>query len=228
MTADIIESSNNMVLRWVPYHLVYALDEMRKHWRHMPLTVKGCVKGIVENMSQFSTAKEESGDGWEALFLAVTIIRCLSHTFESKVLPLSFLLENEYEINYNRPWSGTNFNMEQDPVTFVQGIPQTVDGSKVSIYYPGHARFADYDIIVAVWKEGGRQLYGYQLKEGWSATKGFALDDVFDASYLIRGVATTRAASIRLYQTPSDDQLEEFFGVSGSQWTPKQWKKLEA
>jgi hypothetical protein len=47
------------------------------------------------------------------------------------------------------------------------------------------------------------------------------------AGYLIRGIATQKDQSIRLWTTPSDINLENFFGKSASQWSPKAWKVLQ-
>lgn len=84
------------------------------------------------------------------------------------------------------------------------------DGTQASIYYPGHARFEAYDIIVVVWKGDSRQLYGYQLKEGSQASIGLAYVKVFDTSYLIRGAAAKGIKSIRLYQAIIDENLRPF------------------
>jgi hypothetical protein len=175
-------------------------------------------------------AKDQAGDAFEALFIIVAIIRCLSRNFESDILPL----KNEEEdliVECDSPFIGNNFGTE-DPYEFVDGIPKTLqdqESDQVSIYYPGHARFNAYDVIVAVWKhgDGSRKLYGYQLKEEQAAGKPFAYNDVFDSSYLIRGKSTSQASSIRLFAACSENQVDTFFGVSGSQWTPRAWKALQ-
>jgi len=56
---------------------------------------------------------------------------------------------------------------------------------------------------------------------------GFAYENVFGASYLIRGKATTESKSMRLYAI-ADELLRVFCGFSGSQWTPYHWRALEA
>ena len=227
MTADVDAESDEVLLRWIPFHMVRVLDELRTGCAFLPTNVKDCLAAITDNLEGFSRAKEESGDAWEALFVVVTIIRCLSGMFEPHVLPLGSSVGDNCIVNYNKPWNGVGFNHERDPIKFAEAIPRSHEDG-VSIYYPGHAQFEAYDVIVSEWKGGLRRLYGYQLKEGSSVTKGFAYEQVFDASYLIRGKATTKSKSIRLYEAIADDRLRVFFGVSGSQWTPNQWRSLEA
>eukprot|EP00978_Attheya_sp_CCMP212_P040524 scaffold221898_cov38-Attheya_sp.AAC.2 len=226
MTAE--QQANDVVLRWIPCHLEFLLKEM---WEHCNvLRNKSCLKSIYENLWTYLGAKDQAGDAFEALFIIVAIIRCLSRNFESDILPL----KNEEEdliVECDSPFFGNNFGTE-DPYVFVDGIPKTLqdqESDQVSIYYPGHARFNAYDAIVAVWKHGGssRKLYSYQLKEGQAAGKPFAYDDVFDSSYLIRGKSTSQASSIRLFAACSENQVDTFFGVSGSQWTPRAWKALQ-
>ena len=97
----------------------------------------------------------------------------------------------------------------------------------VSIYFPTHAQFQVYDVILAYWGDNlERQLYGYQLKEGSTVPKEFAMENLFIRSYLIRGKATTKDSSIRRWASPSDDALDDFFGVSAKNWSPKCWATL--
>jgi len=228
MTAEQLE--NDVVLRWIPCHLEFVLKEV---WLHCKgLQNRTCIARIYEGLSTYLGAKEESGDAFEALFTIVAIIRCLVGIFESTVLPL----KNEGEelvVKCDESFDGNNFNSEKDPMKFVNSINETLpkedqDSDQVSIYYPGHARFQAYDVIVAVWEHGGgkRILYGYQLKEGQTTGKAFAYNQVFDSSYLIRG-KSAKEGSIRLFAACSQAQVDTFFGISGSQWTPRAWKALQ-
>ena len=57
----------------------------------------------------------------------------------------------------------------------------------IAIYFPPHARFERYDVIVIVWdKLGRRQNIGYQLKEGGALPKS-GTNRKFTSSYVIRG-----------------------------------------
>eukprot|EP00978_Attheya_sp_CCMP212_P008983 scaffold21164_cov54-Attheya_sp.AAC.5 len=53
------------------------------------------------------------------------------------------------------------------------------------------------------------------------------MESLFDRSYLIRGLATTKDSSIRRWSTPSDDTLDQFFGESAKYWSPKCWAALK-
>lgn len=230
MTAE--QQVNKVVLRWIPCHMEFLLSEM---WLRCDFLGdnKACLKRIYEHLGTYLGSKEQSGDAFEALFIVIAIFRCLSGTFESKILPLGEDLK-DLVVKCDAPFTGSNYNETQDPMEFVKSIPPTLpeedqDKDQVSIYYPGHARFNAYDVIIAFWKRGGakKKLFGYQMKEGQSTGKPFAYDEAFDTSYLIRGKATSKETSIRLFTACNDEQVENFFGLSGSQWTPRAWKALQ-
>lgn len=227
MTAE--QRVNDVVLHWIPCHLEFLLREMFDHCK--VLRNRACLKFIYEGLWTYLGSKQESGDAFEALFIVVAMIRCLSGTFESTILPLKCEVE-DLVVKCDEPFLGHNLNTEKDPEGFVASIPKELPEEdqgcdQVSIYYPGHAKFGAYDVIVAFWKRGGgRTLYGYQLKEGASGGKPFAYNDLFAASYLIRG-EPAKETSIRLFKACDVEQLDNFFGISGSQWTPRSWKALE-
>lgn len=225
MTAE--QTENDVILHWIPCHLEYLLKEMWQNCKKLPN--RECMARIYEHLFNYLGSKTGSGDAFEHLFIVVIIIRCLSATLESKVLPLLDVGE-DVVVKCDTPFLGKNFNTEEDPEAFVAEIPMKLQDQgcdQISIYYPGHAKFQAYDVIVAFWKVGQpRKLYGYQLKEGADVGKPFAYDNLFAASYLIRGAATKSAHSVRLFMSCSEEQLDSFFGVSGNQWTPKAWKEL--
>jgi hypothetical protein len=72
-----------------------------------------------------------------------------------------------------------------------------------------------------------RKLIGYQLKEGSTTPKAFAMEAVFRQSYLIRGRATTTDSSVRPWSASSDATLDQFFGESARYWSPKCWAALK-
>lgn len=81
-------------------------------------------------------------------------------------------------------------------------------------------------MIVAAWQNASyRELYGYQLKEGKQLPMKEA-HVVFTKSFVIRGVAAKNALVIRNWHSPSVEEIDTFFGESGSQWTPAAWAKL--
>ena len=83
-------------------------------------------------------------------------------------------------------------------------------------------------MIVAVWQNAScKELYGYQLKEGKELPKKEA-HVAFMKSFVIRGVAAMKASKIRNWHLASVEEIDAFFGESGSQWTPEAWKQLTA
>ena len=95
----------------------------------------------------------------------------------------------------------------------------------IAVYFPTHASFEEVDVIVAVWLNASRkELYGYQLKEGKRLPKKEA-HVVIMKSFVIRGVAGINAV-IRQWHSPSVQEIDAFFGESGSRWTHAAWAKL--
>ena len=54
--------------------------------------MRGCLRAIAELFEDFKDSKIQSGDSWEALFLIVLLVRCLSRQFDDMILPLVDIL----------------------------------------------------------------------------------------------------------------------------------------
>mmetsp|Transcript_28332 Transcript_28332/g.77783 ORF Transcript_28332/g.77783 Transcript_28332/m.77783 type:complete len:642 (+) Transcript_28332:160-2085(+) len=233
MDADLKDDGQTMILRWIPFHMEYVIQQIAFNCPYVDDHMRKCLSGVTDLFRQLTGLKWQSGDSWEALFLIVLIVRCLTKSFDSKVVPLGALTSGDTHVDYNRPLNANvDFFQENDPLAFVGGIPlrswAPAGTPAISIYYPGHARFEDYDIILAFWdSDGKRLLYGYQLKEGSTIPKAFPNNEHFHQSYLIRGAAKERNSSVRLWQSVSDSQLDDFFGVSAVRWSAKQWRKIQ-
>lgn len=234
LTTTDLKDDGTQIFRWIPFHMHYVLDRISQDCPYVDAHMRHCLSsGIVDLFRQFAGTKWEAGDAWEALFLIVLIVRCLTETFDETVVPLRPLITGSIQVQYNGPLNGhVDFFRETNPVDFVDGIPLRswvpAGTCALSIYYPGHARFEAYDVILAFWTaDGSRLLYGYQLKEGSTIPAVFAFDQVFTKCFLIRGKAMQGRRSVRLWHSVSDTELDNFFGVSAVQWSAKQWRKLQ-
>lgn len=233
MTADVL-NDGTAILRWIPFHMIYVLQQVSTQCLGLPPSMRTCLISIAELFGQFGSGKWEGGDAWEALFLIVLLVRCFIRSFDDDIVPLRRLISEDVscEIRYNSPISGYDNFTSTSPIHFVEGIPleswAPPGACAISVYYPGHARFEAYDIILAFWNENGsRELYGYQLKEGKATPKPYAYDNVFQLSFLIRGLASTETKSVKLWLAVSDAALDSFFGVSAVHWSAKQYKALQ-
>ena len=224
MDIDKDVNGNQNIVRWVPYHMQFITEEMADS-NILSHDMRGCLRAIAELFEDFKDSKVQSGDSWEALFLIALLVRCLSRKFDDMILPLVDI-PDEAQIRYNKPYSGNHFYSE-NPSEFISGVP-VAGRSSVSLYWPGHAKFENYDIVVAVWDdEGQRSLYGYQCKEGSSLPRAFANEDLFVHSCVIRGAAVAKGQSVRMWHVPNDAKLQELFGVSSTHWSPQAWKALK-
>ena len=209
--------------RWIPYHMVYVLENVSTR-TSLSQPIRKCLKAICAQFETLASHKVNSGDGWEALFIATLLVRCMTGEFCQQLVPLRGSFD---KVLWNEPFRDDSNFETQHVEEFVQAIPYQQEKSGISIYYPTHAQFEVYDVILAYWGDDHkRRLFGYQLKEGKDIPKKFAVAGVFDKSYLIRGKAASVDQSIRLYTTPSDTALDNFFGKSAMHWTPKAWAEL--
>ena len=198
MDIDIDTQLGSNIVRWVPYHMQLIMKAMSKS-RVLSHDMRECLQAIATLFEIFKDSKIESGDSWEALFLIVLLVRCLTRQFDDTILPL-MSFSKDTRVRYNKPYLGTHF-YSVDPSEFIQGIP-VKGSSSISLYWPGHAKFKHYDIVVAVWDdEGSRTLYGYQCKEGSTLPDAFANESLFHHSYVIRGAAVVK--DCLLYTSPS-------------------------
>ena len=97
----------------------------------------------------------------------------------------------------------------------------------ISIYYP-HTRFKAYDVVLVISENKAiKRIIGYQLKEGSNdATQD--VEPKFRQSFVMKGVPLSEPRYRSDWTFPSEQEIDEFFGVSGAHWMPKQWKKLAA
>jgi hypothetical protein len=234
MTTDVTDD-DTMILRWIPFHMVYVIEQVSTQCLHLPMPLSKCLKSIADLFIQFSDAKWEGGDAWEALFLIVLLIRCLTNSFDDEVVPLDSFIPNDVNVSvaYNNPLKEHCDFHTADVEEFIASIPEVSHAKPgecaISIYYPNHASFEVYDVILAFWNvKGERYLYGYQLKEGKTIPKnGPKSPDLFCRSFLIRGLATQQSSTVNRWSSVSEAQLDKFFGVSAKQWSAKKWKELQ-
>jgi hypothetical protein len=144
MTADL--KDDEIILRWIPFHMVYTRSQIYQHGIiFLPGEMRSCLNDIVGLFRQFQSSKCQSGDAWEALFLIVLIVRCLTTSFDETVVPLKYYVPRDaVPVAYNYLLDSTvDFCTETDPIRFVGGIPDkswSLGTAAISIYYPGHAK----------------------------------------------------------------------------------------
>jgi hypothetical protein len=213
-------------IRWIPYHMMNVLIKFTSKLKADHFT--RLLSIIYSHWEAFADAKERSGNGWERLFVSVLLIRCISGKFASLAFPDfdSRLQASDVSVSYNSPW-GPDTSFDSSVVNdFVGGIAAPAQFPHVSIYYPSHASFEMYDIIVAVWFAASeKHLIGYQLKEGRELPKARA-NASFHTSYVVRGDAAKQASTANGWVRCGREEIDDFFGYSGQFWTPGRWKDL--
>jgi hypothetical protein len=219
LMTTVINEKKDAQIQWVPFHMMNVLEEFAD--RVLPQLL-----GVIPRLfSLFTESKVQSGDSWECLFIIVVLIRCLSGKCDDVVLPLPSESE-DCTVSYNELFDRNVDFATADLNAFVGAIRMPQTFPHAAIFYPSHAGFPLYDVIVAYFDMNRvRTLYGYQLKEGKALPKKGALP-VFEGSFVIRGAPARQPGTGKDWTLPSADQIKEFFGVSGRHWTPQEWAKL--
>jgi len=134
-------------------------------------------------------------------------------------------------MSYNDLWENTAggkevlFENVESLTDFVARLVKPSVLPHVVVYYPRHARFQYYDVIVAFYDERGtRRLVGYQLKEGREIPDSPGV--LCNKSVLIRGLPAQRGKKLRNWIVASEVQIGSFLGKTGSVLVPKEWRKM--
>jgi hypothetical protein len=226
MTVSPIEGQGKIV--WIPYHMMHVLESIAGAAPVGPV-LREVVEVIHDMFHGFESGKTSGGDSWEALFVVTTMVRIATGHFHA-LLQLDPVTYAYCGVSYNRLWAPHQCDLEFPSITtldqLIGGLTKPSAYPHVAAFYPPHARFEAYDLIVVAYQAVNvRIVYGYQLKEGRVIPKKMA-SDVCQHSYVIRGFAAQQETLLRGWRVVSDEEIEGFLGVTGSCLAPKQWRAL--
>ena len=213
-------------VRWVLFHLQYVLGKMAN------VSFDHCQ--MAEHLSGFCdllNPKEQSGEGWEGLFVLFLVAYCLNGKTHDEFIPAEWFGQSQYpKVFLNGPYSvlGNRGQTISDCKRWSELKKGVIHGKEpqISILYPAHNSFEVYDVLVVYSVDGKAvSVYGYQLKEG-KAKRGHIADESIDKSFLIQGAGTKRTVlkDSKGWTIPNKDIIGSFFGESGKHWTPERWK----
>lgn len=215
-------------VRWVLVHLQYVLGELGR------VSFANCQ--LAESLSGYCdllNPKEESGEGWENLFVLFLVARCLIGKPHDDFVPVDwFQLKKFPKVNLNTCYnSELNDNKLFSACKTWNELRKGIVHSKepaLSIFYPTHSSFEVYDVIV-VYSHNckGQSVYGYQLKEG-KAQRGHSAADGVDRSFFIQGAPPQKTVprDDKGWTVPNQIMIDSYFGESGHLWTPRRWKEF--
>jgi hypothetical protein len=210
------------LVKWIPFHIMEALKKFAKFGQCSTYLSVNVLR-ITEYFDVFFKAKNSGGDGWEALFIVVVLIRCLTGKSDALFLPLQHA---ECTVSFNEPFEGTEFGSITNVDDFLECIPTTFGVNHLAVYYPSHASFKTYDLFIAHYdNQGVRSLYGYQLKEG-KAVPSAHVSPLLKKSIVVLGQTGNSSTARNGWHIAGQEEIDAFFGVSGSNWTPRFWKQL--
>jgi hypothetical protein len=94
--------------------------------------------------------QHDSGDDWEALFVIVLLIRCLTHSFKNTFLPD---FSGDYSVSFNQYVMQRDRNSDLSLIKhlgeYLDLIPENYDQNHIAFYCPEHQQFPKYDVIVS-------------------------------------------------------------------------------
>ena len=224
---------------WIPRHMqsfieMFAIDFDSKvtQWR------KDILKEIFYTFESFKNydEDEDKGKAWEKLFKTVILIRLFGGLYDKVILPLDDAIFRNCTVSYNSfIKSKLDLREKCDNLSdLLKLVRRPSEFPHVAVYYPPNLSFKVYDMFVIAYKskDDEPQIYGYQLKLGKEdAKKGISLEnDQCCKRFWIRGKApkTVMKGSDgdAIWHKATDSEIENLFGVSGVNWTPKVWAKL--
>ncbi len=153
---------------WIPFHMEHVLQSIAEAG-----PVDGALRAVVSALNEmfdgFEAGKTSGGDSWEALFAIAVVIRLVTRRFH-QLLDLGKLLPPDalYGLSYNRLWEqqGLAFPDITTLSELIGGLVAPVTYPHAAAYYPPHARFEAYDLIVVLHQaQDKRVVYGFQLKD---------------------------------------------------------------
>ena len=214
-------SASKKGIHWIPYHMAKILTAFAPR-----TSFSRVLKVISDLFNSFHDAKNESGEGWEVLFVIVLLMRSvIGESHEIFHLDQS---EIGCDVSYNELVTvKTSFEDIKSPQILFGSLSGPKKGPHIAVFYPSHARFVDVDVIVVFYGEDKKikRSYGYQLKEGKKMpTK--KKPNYFDTCYVILGKGTGGAGALD-YEVPDEKLIKSFLGESGKCCTPTKWKKLK-
>merc|ERR1712224_1039 len=173
-----------------------------------------------------------SGDAWEALFVMFLLARCVAgipQNCDNSTVPEHWF-SDDVQVTYNDLYKGDStrtFGSCKSWKDLKKGLDCSGTGRQLAIFYPTHARFEVYDVIV-VYLDGGiiKETWGYQCKEGKANSSHYANKE-FTKSFVLKGQPPTDEDQNKGWSIPNNLVVANFFGESGSRWTPQEWRHLE-
>eukprot|EP00597_Dinobryon_sp_UTEXLB2267_P016316 CAMPEP_0201092834 /NCGR_PEP_ID=MMETSP0812-20130820/1366_1 /ASSEMBLY_ACC=CAM_ASM_000668 /TAXON_ID=98059 /ORGANISM="Dinobryon sp., Strain UTEXLB2267" /LENGTH=627 /DNA_ID=CAMNT_0047344629 /DNA_START=193 /DNA_END=2076 /DNA_ORIENTATION=- len=230
----LMDTTRDGKILWIPYNMVAALSDFSNKG---PIKYSKLLRTICNCFDNFKTS---SGDAWENLFVITLLIRLISHRFDRRLLPLDEDVYADYEVSFNKYImydTGESLSAYINVDEFIRAFTTPEDFPHIAVYFPTHAQFETFDVIVAACdKRGKRTLYGYQLKQGAGDVtplnpflkRDWLRDKWFHRIYAVRGKAPSKSSEITGdWIIPNEPEINAFFGMSGQRWTPRRWAELD-
>jgi hypothetical protein len=226
MSASAVEGQLKII--WIPYHMIHVLKSIMDVATLSPI-IREVVQIIYDIFHGFETGNVSAGDSWEALFVITAIVRIATNHFCS-LLPLDPVAFANCRISYNSLWkqkqAGADFQQITTIQQLIEGLALPPSYPHVAFFYLPDAHFETYDLLVVAYLRADlREIYGYQLKEGRLIPKKES-SDLCQNSYVIKGFLPEREELLPGWKVASDEDIDQFLGVTGACIAPKQWRSL--
>ena len=223
-------------IQWIPFHMEPILQGFSTS-SNISAMYKHMLRSIADNFISFKGSDKNSGKAWEYLFVIVLLIRIVTQklilrTTGNKTLELLSLRNepSDYTVSFNKYCGNGNFDECKDLNELKKVLQKPPEKSlpHICVYHPRHSSFEMYDAVVAVHESSSElRFFGYQMKQGKHVP-----NDKSNASVTTRFVfkgtppKSSDGKKPKGWVVLSEEQIDEFLGVSGMCWAPRVWNKL--
>ena len=148
------------LIRWVPFHLSFVMSRLATK-SGFPLRYRHLAGDIGKLCDNLRDSKSLSGEGWETLFVLFLLARCLTGSPDDYFVPRQWFLEHP-NVLYNQPCESTKQRLFGECENWAQLLEGVSPGTKpqLSILYPTHACFKNYDVLAVYSKDGKTPTQG--------------------------------------------------------------------
>ena len=224
---QIMNAGTEGKILWIPFHMVHVL---RASVKTLSPQLRETVNAVCQLLEGLETGGTSDGKTWEELFVAAILIRIATGTWHDLLPLMGRSLEGcatSYNFLWTRPAGGKALPDITTLSELLAGLVEPFAYPHIAVFYPDHASFRAYDVIVVVFLRAGERLvYGYQLKEGAEIPDKIALLSCTQ-SFVVRGKAAQSESLLREWTVVSDEQIDSFLGESGKVLAPKIWRDLK-
>ena len=215
-------------VRWMPRHFEDVVGQFAFSKNISPW-VPEIMRQIRFQLSEFKRCVDSDVKTWGKLFTILILIRLLGGEFHNTLMP--FAISNSYEVSFNSNEvcsDLTEFRNVNEIKAQLRHSFKTYP--HIAVIVPPFVRFENYDLLIVIFETQVTEprIYAYQCKNGRELVEPKSEDKTVTQAFWMNGQPPEVASCKNKWIVANQSEIESFFGVSGSYWTPDAWLELTA